>query len=393
MNLEEIDEIDQWLQKKPKLEDRQSRDSSTFTLKERFRRTMFYQDVPLRPNLEFGYWSKTLEVWREQGLPESVTDEASAYDYFGIENWAMVNLHANPLPLFKHEVLEENEERRVYRDELGVVAEVNKHGHQSIPHYLDYPIKDRETWEPFKAVLDPAAPERWKNFEKSVAELRNSTGPVGIFGGSLVGIPRNLIGFERIATMPYEDPDLLIEIINTFGHCIITMLEQALPHIQVDFAMGWEDICFNQGPIVPPEFFREVVGPWYRRISDVLVRHGCCVYTTDTDGNINPITDTFLENGLNTMFPVEVHAGSDPCHLRDKYGKRVRLWGGVDKRKLSDSKELIDKELQRLLPYVEQGGFIPTMDHRVPADIPLKNYLYYLDRKRELFNVGGEPKY
>ncbi|MCL4692338.1 MAG: hypothetical protein KJ060_07495, partial [Candidatus Hydrogenedentes bacterium] len=115
--------------------------------------------------------------------------------------------------------------------------------------------------------------------------------------------------------------------------------------------------------------------------------------TTDTDGNILPIVDTFLDNGLNTMFPIEVHAGSDPCLLRDIYGKRIRLWGGFCKRKLAHSREAIDTELERLRPYVEQGGFIPGVDHRVPADVPLDLYKYYLDRKRAVLRVGGKPKY
>ncbi|MBI5094991.1 MAG: hypothetical protein HZB26_21475 [Candidatus Hydrogenedentes bacterium] len=365
------------------------------TLKERFRRTMFFQEVAQPPNFEFGYWDRTLEVWREQGLPEYVVNEATAYDYFGIESWPAVNTNCSPMPLYKHTVLEENDEHIIYRDEYGCVAEINKHGDRSIPHYLEYPVKDRKSWEPFKAALDPADERRWTAFEESLASIKanHEHDAIGVFAGSVVGIARNLIGFEHIAVLPYEDPELFREIIDTFGNCIVTVLARALPRVQADFAMGWEDICFNMGPIVSPEVFRDVAGPWYRRIANLLTAHGCCVYTTDTDGNINPIVDTFLDNGLTTMFPVEVHGGSDPCALREKYGRRIKLWGGVDKRLVSESKEATDRELERLRPYVEQGGFIPGMDHRVPADVSLENYLHYLDRKRELFNVGGEPKY
>ncbi len=367
--------------------------TTDMTLKERFRRTMFFQQVSVRPNLEFGYWEQTLDDWHAQGLPEHVKHEASAYEYFGIETSAMVRVNPGVMPLYEHEVLEEDESRQVYRDSLGCIAEINKKGHKSIPHFLEFPIKDRSSWEPYIEALDPDDPERWKAFEDSLEKTKNSTAPLGIAAGSLIGVPRNLIGFERTATMSYEDPELLTEIVDTFGRCIVGVLERALPRVQVDFAMGWEDICFNYGPIVPPDFFRAVVASWYRRIADLLTAHGCCVYTTDTDGNINPIVDAFLDNGLNTMFPVEVHAGSDPCALREKYGNRIRIWGGVCKRKLAESKEAIEQELLRLKPYVEQGGFIPTVDHRVPADVPLANYLHYLDKKRELFNVGGEPKY
>jgi uroporphyrinogen decarboxylase len=367
--------------------------SGTLSLRERFRRAMFFQEVSPIPNFEFGYWARTLENWRDQGLPESVKDEASAYEYFGIENWTGVPVDVGPAQVFEPETIEETEDRKVYRDGLGFVAEINKKGDQSIPHFLEFPVKDRETWEPFVDALDPDKDGRLKKLDEAVERLSQSDKPVGISGGSLAGVPRNLLGFERIAVLPYEDPEFFQEIVDTFGHCIVTVLERALPRVQIDFCMGWEDICFNQGPIIGPDVYGAVIGPWYRRIADLLIAHGCCIYTTDCDGNITPLADVFLSHGMNTVFPCEVHAGSDPCALRDTYGKRIRIWGGVDKMILLHGKEAIDRELLRLKPYVEQSGFIPGVDHRVPADVPLDNYKYYLEQKRELFGVGGEPRF
>lgn len=364
------------------------------TLRERFRRAMFFQHVDQIPNFEFGYWARTLEEWHAQGLPKHVVDEASAYNYFGIENWTWAPVNANITPLYEdEETLSEDDERRVYRNRVGCVAEVNKKGDQSIPHFIDYPVKDRASWEPYKACLDPADPRRYEELEEDLARLRSSGVPVGVGGGSLIGTARDLIGFERIAVMPYEDPDLFREIVDAFGACACGVLERLLPRIQADFCMGWEDICFNQGPIISPETYRAVIGPWYRRIADLLVQHGCCVYCTDCDGNVVPLIDVFLDHGMNTVFPAEVHAGTDPVLLRERWGTRIRIWGGVDKMVLRESRAAIDAELARIRPYVEQGGFLPGVDHRVPADVPLANYLHYLDRKRKLFNVGGTPKY
>lgn len=363
------------------------------TLKERFRRTMFFQEIDLRPNFEFGYWDETLTIWRPQGLPDWVVDETTAYDYFGIENWQMVQVSPNPLPLFEYLVLKETDDHIIYRDEYGCIARNNKRGDRTIPHYIDYPLKDRISWLPFRDALDPLAPERWVYFEESLDKCRQSSAPIGVTGGSLIGISRNLAGFETLATMPMEDPDLFQEIVDAFGTTIIAVLERILPQVQADFCLGWEDICFNHGPIIAPEIYRDAASPWMRRIADLLVAHGCCVYATDTDGNINPIVDVMLDNGMNTMFPVEVHAGSDPCDLRARYGKRIRLWGGVNKQIVAAGPEAIDAELERLRPIVEQGGFIPGFDHRVPADVPLDHYKYYLDRKRDVLHVGGEPKY
>ena len=70
--------------------------------------------------------------------------------------------------------------------------------------------------------------------------------------------------------------------------------------------------------------------------------------------------------------------------LRKKFGKSLRLWGGVDKRELAKDKQAIDNHLRALLPIVEEGGYIPTVDHTVPPDVSLENFLYYMERKQAL---------
>jgi len=61
------------------------------------------------------------------------------------------------------------------------------------------------------------------------------------------------------------------------------------------------------------------------------------------------------------------------------------MFGGIDKRILAQSKEDIDRELERILPVMrERGGFIPTSDHGVPAEVPYENYLHYRKRCVEL---------
>jgi len=367
---------------------------TTMTLRERFQRVMHYQRADRVPNFEFGYWDSTLTNWHGQGLPTSVVDEATAYQYFGIESWECgpVNTGIQRF-LFEHKVLEETEERIVTRDGFGGISEINKKGDRSIPHFIEFPIRDRETWEPFKeSLLDDSNryPANWDELAPKYSE-RNY--PLGISLGSLIGVPRNLIGFENIALMVCEQPDLMEEIVETFCACSCRSMERALRDVQFDFAMGWEDICFNSGPIVGVPFFRDVLTPRYKRITDLLRLHGVDIALTDCDGNLTHVVPYFLEGGINCMFPVEVNGGTDPVALRKKYGKQLRFWGGVDKMIFLRDKAAVDSELRRLLPVVEEGGFIPTVDHRVQADAKLDLYKHYLDRKRAWFDVGGEPRY
>jgi len=70
--------------------------------------------------------------------------------------------------------------------------------------------------------------------------------------------------------------------------------------------------------------------------------------------------------------------------LRRKFGRSLRLWGGVDKRVLATDKAAIRTHLRELAPLIEEGGFIPTVDHTVPPDVSWDNLMHYFDAKREL---------
>jgi uroporphyrinogen decarboxylase len=62
----------------------------------------------------------------------------------------------------------------------------------------------------------------------------------------------------------------------------------------------------------------------------------------------------------------------------------MRLRGGIAKQPLVIGGSAIDRELERIKPLFEQGGFVPHLDHLVPPDIPYKHYCEYLEKKRKL---------
>jgi uroporphyrinogen decarboxylase len=148
-------------------------------------------------------------------------------------------------------------------------------------------------------------------------------------------------------------------------------------------------MCYRAGPLLSPKVFRDALVPEYRRITDLLKSHGTDVVLVDCDGDMRALLPHWLEAGVNTMFPIEIGTwGTDPVALRQQFGRRLLMVGGVSKRTLAGSKDDIDAEVSRLAPLVEEGGFIPTPDHRVPPDVPLENYLYYLERARSVWGKG-----
>lgn len=74
--------------------------------------------------------------------------------------------------------------------------------------------------------------------------------------------------------------------------------------------------------------------------------------------------------GMNPPFEEEV--------LETKTTGHVVMRGGA----------AIDHELERLRPLLEQGGYIPHLDHLVPPDISYRNYREYREKKLKLIGKG-----
>lgn len=100
----------------------------------------------------------------------------------------------------------------------------------------------------------------------------------------------------------------------------------------------------------------------------------------DSDGDVNELLPLLLECGVNGCFPFEVQSGMDVVAVREIYGSRLVIRGGIDKRALFGSKEDIDREVDRGLPtFLETGGYFVSLDHSASPDISLENYLYFLE--------------
>jgi uroporphyrinogen-III decarboxylase len=359
--------------------------------RERFVRLMQYQPVDRCPIWDFGFWEETLPAWQEQGMPRDVHPD----DFFGMDmQWRGIGVGIGLSPAFESKVLEDQGDRQVILQNDGVIV-LQKKTMKTIPHYIDWTLKDRASWgKEFRPRLDPDTPGRIPDdFVQQCKANADATRtwPLSINAGSLFGKLRDYMGFQNIAVLVYDDPGLLEEMIRTTADLIVTVLSRALKiardnGVTFDYAGMWEDMCFNHGPIIGPKFVAKWMQPHYRRISDLLRSYGCNFVVLDCDGKIDELIPIWLDAGVNVMFPLEIGTwGADPIAYRKRFGNTMRIMGGFDKHILASSKDAITKEVHRLAPLVEEGGFIPFCDHRVPMDVCLENYLHYINMAKKVF--------
>lgn len=358
------------------------------TARERFNRQMHYKSVDRCFNMEFGYWDENFVQWpmfRDNGIVNN--DQADiALGFDRMENVSSPWMN----PRVEQKVIRETDTTRIIQNGEGLLAEVPKDGHDTIPHFISSSINSPDDWKQFKEKHfrrdDPA-----RKLDISALKQRYDSDyrdfPLGVYCGSMIGRVRDILTVEGLGYHIYDYPEMVEDMVETSCVLIEDFLDQVLPVIDFDFASGWEDICYNRGPLVSLDFFENVVVPRYQRISKKLLQHGIDIYYTDCDGDLRPIIPLLLKGGINTLFPLEINGCGNPVDILEKYEGQIHIMGGVDKMVLARGPGPVRAYLEKLKPWVEKGGFIPHCDHRCPPNVTEPDYLAYLDIKEELFGI------
>ncbi len=360
----------------------------TMTDRERFNNQMHYKPFDRCFNMEFGYWDENFKEW-PIFVENGITNNHEADIFFNFDRIEVISGNVWMSPPFESKVVEETETTKILINSDGLLAEVPKDGHDTIPHFIKSSIVTPEDWKRCKEERfrrdDPSRKVDIEALKKAHPPDRDY--PLGVNTGSMIGKIRDMLTFEGLAYACYDYPDMVEDMVETCCVLVEDFLDQVLPHFDFDFAAGWEDICFKNGPIVSIDFFKNVVVPRYKRIHKKLKEAGIDIWYVDCDGDVRPLLPYFLESGINCLFPFEVNSCCHPKELLDEYGKELRIMGGVDKMVLAQGKEAIKEYLESLVPLVERGGYIPFCDHRCPPNVKPEDYLYYLDLKEELFGM------
>jgi uroporphyrinogen decarboxylase len=193
------------------------------------------------------------------------------------------------------------------------------------------------------------------------------------------------MGTERLLLTFYDDPALIEEMMDHIVYFTNEIIEKVVRDIELDWVYVWEDMAFKTGPFISPELFKKFMVPRYRKITDLLHKHGIDIIIVDSDGNTEKLIPLWIESGVNGQWPLEVAAGMDAVALRKEYGRDFILLGNIDKRALSKGKEEIREEVMKKVPFLlEQGGYFPSIDHLIPPDISFENFRYFVNTLREV---------
>ncbi len=331
-----------------------------------------------------GPWPETLERWQREGF-----DPANPPQW-PVDRWLWLSRWFFPNPPFEHRVVEEDERSVLYINEEGILMRERKdHPYSSMPQFVRFPVETREDFRRFWAerMVPDLSARIGPDYAAQLTALRDRQHPLIIIAdrwGGFFGPLRNLVGVERLCTLFYDDPAFVEEMMDAFADFLIAMMDQILNFTDVEVFGFWEDMAYKTGPLISPALARRFMLPRYRRVVEFLRGRGVEFISLDSDGNIWELIPIWMDAGINVLYPFEVQAGMDVVQVRRRFGRELRIWGGIDKRALARGTDAIDAELERIKPLVDEGGYVPAPDHGLPPDVSFANYCYFMDRLAEL---------
>ncbi len=330
-----------------------------------------------------------MERWkRESNQPKLNIALELGYDL----SFAIPAVNSGPFPHFDHEILKEKDDMIVFRDWRGITMRSRRDG-GSMPEFLDYPIKTPDDWERLKvqryaldsSSIDQRLQQNWDEFRSRLKNTGEAV-QVGEFPWGIFGTARDLLGAEELLVAFYTEPEMVKNIMEHLTSLWLLIWERVAQEVQIDHIHIWEDMSGCHGSLISPAMAEEFMMPQYDRISEFAKSHNIRLLSVDTDGDCSELVPLMTRHGVNVFEPFEVQAGNEILDYRKQY-LQLGIWGGLDKRALAQSRENIDRELEKIPSMALLGGrFVPQFDHLIPPDVPWDNFVYAAKRIREMCN-------
>jgi uroporphyrinogen decarboxylase len=346
------------------------------TSRERFARMFEHREADRIPIID-GPWGDTIARWQREGMPA----EMSFVDYFGLDKVAGIG--ADNGPRWEGKRLEETDEYVVDLTAWGVTLKNLKT--TSVPQYLDFRIKDPETWREARERMTPTRDRvNWDHLKEHYASWREQ-------GYWLQG--HLWFGFD--ATHSFVDMEVLLEAMveqpewcaDMFNHCLdmnLALLDMVWEEGYTFDSIFWcDDMGYRGTEFFSVKAYRALLKPVQKRAIDWAHGKGIKAHLHSC-GNINRLVPELVDIGLDGLNPLEVKAGMDPVALKQTYGDQLLLHGGIN-AVLWDKPAEIEAEMRRVVPALKQnGGYIFSSDHSVPSSVSLEDFRRIVDLAKQL---------
>lgn len=238
---------------------------------------------------------------------------------------------------------------------------------------------ERYVW-PMVASLD------WSYLDTAAAALvpgqkLMACGPGGVLENTI-----SLVGFEHLCELLADDPDLVQDVFDKVGSCLLAYYQRVMPHPAVGLMMSNDDWGFKTQTMLSPKQMRRFVFPWHERIvacahaaGKPAVLHSC--------GNLASVMDDVIDG----MKYNGKHSYEDGIlrveEASARWGSRIAILGGIDLDYLCRTPPAVVKQRTAALIAASGGRWAVGTGNSVPPWIPREAFLALIEA-----GVAGRPR-
>lgn len=331
------------------------------------------------------------DEWRRQGATEKEIN-LTAFDWDYVLRTDLAG-QTGAITGLEPVILEDNPEYRLIIDEKGRRSKLCKQS-ATLPLPQEFPVETMDDWLKIKhwyAFSEDRVDRERLREQKKLRDMGYLT--IFSFPGGFDEC-RELMGEENLFLAYYEEPELIEDILATIADTTLKVMERVGDIVPIDNLIVHEDMAGKAGPLIGPKQVTQFIAPYYKKIWQAAQSYGAQLFSQDSDGDMTPVLDAFIDCGVQCFYPCEPVGGMDMVQLRQKYGRKIYFKGGIDKHVLRKDKQAIRAELEyKMSAPMLGGGTIFAIDHLIPNGVSLENYWYYVRTGRELLGlppVSGE---
>jgi len=169
-------------------------------------------------------------------------------------------------------------------------------------------------------------------FLKTQSYLGDTVNLLAVQGTGLDDV-RYYLGFELFAYIYADNPSIIGELLEVYTDLQVLICHTVADKKLSPCVLTYGDIAYKDKLLHSPQFLRKEFFPRVKKIQDAWHHYDIkCLF--HSDGNIMGVLDDLIETGIDGLNPIEIVAGMDIKKIKEKYGNKIFLTGGIDMSQL-----------------------------------------------------------
>lgn len=183
-----------------------------------------------------------------------------------------------------------------------------------------------------------------------------------------------LMGYENFSVKLMLETDFVKKVIDKVAAIQFKAMETVVKIPNLAAVWLVDDIAFGTGTIVNPDYYRQLIFPWYKKFAQVCHENGKYLFF-HSDGLLWDVMDDLIEIGIDALHPIDPTC-MDIAEVKCRVGDRICIFGNVPNDLLmTGTPEEVAVYTRNLIRTIGPGGgYCAGSGNSVPEWASIDNY-------------------